>query len=271
MDGNIGKRDINPLFGLIGFPLGHSFSAGYFSDKFRKEHIDAMYRLFELKSLEELSSLLDSNRNLLGLNVTIPYKRQIFEYLDKISPEAKAIGAVNVLSVARDHGDSFKLTGYNSDWLGFKESIINLLDPGMERALVLGTGGASGAVAYALDSIGIKVTFVSRNKNKCRKPEGKPCITYSELNEDYIRNHLIIVNTTPLGMWPNVSQAPEIPYHALTSRHLCYDLVYNPEVTEFMKRAARHGAKIKNGLEMLHRQAEIAWSIWSRDFPQLFD
>lgn len=241
-------------YGLIGYPVKHSFSAVFFNDKFEKEGIDAHYSLFPLETVDMLPDLITSHPDLVGLNVTIPHKSAVMKYLDAVSDSAREIGAVNVIRVL-DGGK--RLEGYNSDAIGFRNSIAPLIRPYMKKALVLGTGGASKAVCHVLKELGLEVTLVSRKKS----PD---TITYQDLNEDIISSHLVIVNTTPLGTWPDTDAAPDIPYHLLTERHLCHDLVYNPEVTEFMRRSAKYGATVKNGLDMLHGQAVAAWEIWNR-------
>lgn len=248
--------------GLIGRKLGHSFSADYFTKKFREEGADGEYRLYPVQDIRELTELLDSHPDLNGLNVTIPYKETVIPLLDYISEDASAIGAVNVIDIRHDSEGNRFLYGYNSDWKGFSDSLLPLIDAEMQKAIVLGTGGASKAVGYALKRLGIEALLVSRN------PNGKTSdtIAYENLTPEIIRDHRIIVNTTPLGMFPDTATCPGIPYDALTERHLCYDLVYNPEETEFMKRASKYGAKVKNGLEMLHRQADISREIWKDHF-----
>lgn len=242
------------MYGLIGKKLGHSFSADFFNEKFRNEGLDEVYRLFPIPSVDDVTELIHSHPSLKGLNVTIPYKQQIVPLLDFVSEDAARIGAVNVVKVIKKW-DKIFLEGYNSDWIGFRDSLQPLLSPEMRKALVLGTGGASRAVAYALESLGITVTKVSREKK-----EGT--LLYDELTPDIIREHLIIVNTTPLGMWPDIDTGPPLPYNAMTPSHLCYDLVYNPDETLFMKKSNQYGAVVKNGLEMLHLQAIAAWNIW---------
>lgn len=244
------------LYGLIGFPLGHSFSQGYFNQKFEAENIDARYINFEIPEIDDLNNILARNPNLAGLNVTIPYKQQVIDKLDEMDPEAAEIGAVNVIKFIRRNGKLI-LKGYNSDIIGFRDSIAPLLTDHHTAALILGTGGASRAVSYALRSLGIETQLVSRSQTP-------GVITYSDLTPEIINRHKIIVNTTPLGMYPHVDECPDIPYHLLTSRHLCYDLLYNPDVTLFMKKSAEAGAEIKNGLEMLLLQAFAAWQIWQR-------
>lgn len=244
------------MFGLIGYPLGHSFSAKYFNEKFAKEGIDNCYKLFPIPTIGDLKEIINSNPTLHGLNVTIPYKEQVLPFLNHLSPDAEAIGAVNVIKIYYDkNGGTPALSGYNTDWKGFSLSLLPMLRGNVKSALVLGSGGASKAVCYALKQLGISPHLVSR----VTAPE---VLTYDDLNEQIIRDNLLIVNTTPLGMSPNIDSSPDIPYQYLTENHICYDLVYNPEITEFMKKSAQYGAQVKNGLEMLHRQAELSWEIW---------
>ena len=244
------------LYGLIGFPLGHSFSQDYFNQKFEAENIDARYINFEIPEISDLRNVLARNHNLNGVNVTIPYKQLVIPLLDEMDPEAAEIGAVNVIKFVRRNGRTI-LKGYNSDIIGFRDSIAPMLTEHHSHALVLGTGGASRAVSYALRSLGITPQLVSR-----RPAPG--VITYADINPDIIDSHKIIVNTTPLGMYPHVDECPDIPYNLLTTRHLCYDLLYNPDVTLFMKKSADAGAEVKNGLEMLLLQAFAAWHIWQK-------
>ncbi len=241
------------MYGLIGYPLGHSFSADFFNSKFKSEGIDEEYRLFPIQSVEYISTILKEHKDLKGLNVTIPYKEKIIPYLTDISEDAKRIGAVNVIKIS-DNGKTLK--GFNSDAIGFRNSISPLLKPHMKKALVLGTGGAARAVCHVLRELGIHVTQVSRNP-----VNGE--ISYNDISPDIMSSHNVIVNTTPLGMWPDIEKAPDIPYNLLTPLHLCYDLIYNPDETKFMKESKRNGAFVKNGLEMLHGQAVAAWEIWS--------
>lgn len=247
-------------FGLIGYPLKHSFSSKFFNEKFEKENIDAEYLNFEIEDIHELRRIIVFNPHLKGLNVTIPYKEAVIPFLDEIAPEAKDIGAVNVIKVERSFGNTYgyKLIGYNTDYIGFKNSIAPLIHPNLHQsALVLGTGGASKAVCKALDSLGIKWTYVSRTPKE-------NCYTYEMLTPQVIDKHKIIVNTTPLGTFPNVEEHPELPYSSLTPNHLLFDLVYNPSETSFLKKGKEMGASIKNGSEMLQLQALAAWEIWSK-------
>ena len=244
------------LYGLLGYPLGHSFSARYFADKFEREHIDAEYRNFEFDNIEKAMQHLMAQPNLIGFNVTIPYKQAVMPYLTSLSPEAEAIGAVNVVCAQHtDHG-KLVLHGCNSDVIGFSDSIRPLLRPEVhKRALVLGTGGASKAVMHGLKQMGIEPTYVSRTATLGR-------LTYEQLTPEVMNDYKVIVNCSPVGMYPKVDTCPAIPYELLTPDHLLYDLVYNPLETLFMKRGAAQGAVVKNGLEMLHLQADAAWQMW---------
>lgn len=244
------------MYGLIGKKINHSFSANYFNKKFKDEGIDEVYELFPLPSIEEFPALLESHPDLKGLNVTIPYKQEVIKYLDGLSEECRQIGAVNVIKFNRKD-DKLTLIGYNSDYIGFKDSLIPLITKDIKNALVLGTGGASKAVCYVLETLGINYKLVSRDPSKGD-------LTYSQLDKEIIENNLLIVNTTPLGMFPEIDSFPPIPYQFLTPRHVCYDLVYNPMETKFMKLSQAHGSKVKNGLEMLHLQAVGAWEIWNK-------
>ncbi|MBB3702689.1 shikimate dehydrogenase family protein [Alloprevotella rava] len=240
-------------YGLIGYPLEHSFSARFFSEKFEQEGIAAIYKNYEILRAEQLLDIIQDPQ-LRGLNVTIPYKQSVLPMLDRISEEAKAIGAVNVIRVSHD-ADGVHLYGYNSDVVGFSRSITPLLNPSHKQALILGTGGASKAVVYGLQQLGIASTFVSRSKKSGQ-------LTYEELSPAIMAAHTVIVNCSPVGMFPHIDEAPAIPYASLTPQHLLYDLVYNPEQTQFMTRGSARGAMVKNGLEMLHIQALVAWDFW---------
>ena len=243
------------LFGLVGYPLGHSFSESFFNNKFNSEGIDAQYLNFEIPNIDEFRNIINNNTNLRGLNVTIPYKEQVITYLDDIDITASEIGAVNVVKFIRN-GNNLILKGFNSDVIGFCNSLKPLLKPHHTHALVLGTGGAAKAIAHGLKSLGIEPIYVSRTKKN-------GVLTYNELTPEIIEKYQIIVNTTPAGMYPHVDTCPDIPYHLLTPQHLCYDVVYNPEVTLFMKKSQEQGAMVKNGLEMLILQALAAWEIWN--------
>ena len=241
-------------FGLIGFPLGHSFSKKYFTEKFLLEGIDARYDLYELKSLDEFAELKVSE-NLCGLNVTIPYKQQIIPFLDEMDETAAEIGAVNVIKFIRD-GNDLKLKGYNSDAIGFLQSIRPYLKPHHNKALILGTGGASRAFDYTLRKLGIETTFVSRTP-----AEGQ--LSYSDLSETVLNEYPIILNASPVGTFPDVERCPDIPYQYLTSRHLLFDAVYNPAETLFLQKGKAQGTTVLNGEGMLTGQAEAAWKIWN--------
>ena len=246
-------------YGLIGYPLGHSFSRKFFTEKFAKEGIDAQYLNFEIPSIEEFPNIIKNNPTLRGLNVTIPYKQQVMQYLDDISEEAKAIGAVNVVKCQLSTVNcQLHLTGYNSDVIGFVESIKPLLKPHHKKALILGTGGASKAIRYGLEKkLGMKTLFVSRSAR-----EGM--ITYEEVTAEVLKEYEVIVNCSPVGMYPHVDECPALPYEALNENNLLYDLVYNPLETLFMKKGAAQGATVKNGLEMLHLQAIASWEFWEK-------
>ncbi len=332
---------MNCEYGLLGYPLGHSFSRAYFNNKFATEGIDAEYLNFELQSVEELPQLLAEHPRLRGLNVTIPHKQAVIPLLDELSDEARAIGAVNVIRIERQESGSAKpyLKGFNSDVIGFVESIRPLLQPHHTRALVLGTGGASKAVCRGLEKLGIEWRYVSRKrqtatpapdspitapsaspkspitvpsaspdspitapsaspnnpitvpsaspegpltptapapdspitvpsaspKSPITVPSGSPegPLTYSDLTPSFIADYTVIVNCTPLGMFPRIDSSPELPYAALSKHHLLFDLVYNPGITQFMRQGRRFGATVKNGLEMLHLQADASWDFWN--------
>lgn len=243
-------------FGLIGYPLGHSFSKNFFNEKFHSENIDAEYLNFEIADIKELPKVLLSNPGLKGLNVTIPYKEQVIPYLNELDPDAAAIGAVNVIKIVQQKGKT-KLVGYNSDIIGFVQSIEPLLESQHKKALILGTGGASKAIFHGLKKLGIESKFVSRKAQK-------GMFTYEELTPEIMDEYKVIVNCTPVGMYPRADEYPDIPYDYLTPNHLLYDLLYNPDTTLFMKKGADKGAVVKNGLEMLLLQAFGAWDIWNR-------
>lgn len=231
-------------YGIIGKPVGHSWSGNYFNDKFVREGIEAEYKLYEAQRIEDVPALLNQ---LDGCNITIPYKQAVIPYLTAIDPVAQEIGAVNVVDKQGK--------GWNTDWIGFTDSLRPLLQPQDTQALVLGTGGAARAVLYALKQLGIQTTVISRTQTK-------DTITYNQLTEDMVRSHTIIVNCTPLGMSPHTDEYPDIPYSAVCSAHLLYDCIYNPEQTLFLQKGLAQGARIKNGLEMLHKQAEEAWKVF---------
>lgn len=243
-------------FGLIGYPLEHSFSPSFFSKKFEKENINARYDLFPIEDISDFPKILKNYPGLEGLNVTIPYKESIIPYLDDTSKEAKEIEAVNTIKITKKNSRSF-LKGFNTDVFGFYESLVNFLPTTTNiKALILGTGGAAKAVAWVLKKEGIRYNTVSRQSTLGD-------LNYNDLTGEIIKDHKLIINTTPLGMHPNTGQAPPIPYQHLTSHHFCYDLIYNPEKTTFLKESENQGAAIKNGLEMLQLQAEKSWEIWN--------
>ncbi|MDX2359824.1 MAG: shikimate dehydrogenase [Crocinitomicaceae bacterium] len=239
-------------FGLIGKTLGHSFSRTFFTDFFAQENIDASYSNIELSSIDEVDKVLSGNY--LGLNVTIPYKESIIPFLDELSDEAREIGAVNVVTFERG-----RHIGFNTDAYGFHQSIKPFLTNRHERAIVFGTGGASKAVAFALRSIGVDVIFVSRN------PVGENHFSYDEVNEHMLRACKLLVNTTPVGTFPNIDECIHIPFEYLSDEHLVVDLIYNPAMTKFLQMAQQNGATILNGESMLKQQALKAWKIWNKN------
>ena len=228
-------------YGLIGYPLGHSFSVGYFNEKFQNEGIDAEYVNFEIPQIDMLPEVIASNPDLVGLNVTIPYKEKVISYLDHVSPEARTIGAVNVIRVIHK-GKNVILKGYNSDVIGFTQSIEPRLEPYHKKALILGTGGASKAINYGLKSLGLETVFVSRF-------ERPGTIQYEKLTPEDIKEYNVIVNCTPCGMFPHTNKCPNLPYEAMDSHTLLYDLIYNPDETLFMYKVKQQGATVVNGLE----------------------
>ena len=242
-------------YGLIGFPLGHSFSRNFFNEKFENEGIKAKYINFEIPQIEDLPEILASNPELKGLNVTIPYKQKVMAYLDELSPEAKAIGAVNVIRVSHK-GKDVVLKGFNSDVIGFTRSIEPMLEPAHKKALILGTGGASKAIEYGLKTLGLETLFVSRTKKE-------NTITYEEVTHEIIKEYNVIVNCTPLGMYPKADTCPDIPYEAMDGHTILYDLIYNPDETLFLTKGAKYVATTKNGLEMLLLQAFASWEFWN--------
>ena len=243
-------------YGLIGNPLSHSFSADFFNEKFKRERMPETYSLFPLNSIEEIPILLSNHPSLKGLNVTLPFKEMVLPFLDEISPEAREIGAVNVIRIFHN-GDKIKLKGFNSDWIAFRDSLEPLLRDQDRNALILGTGGAAKAVAFALKSLDIKHHYVSRN------PKDN-YFSYDDLKYLDLSDFPVVINATPLGMFPETEKCPSIPYDGLSQKHLCYDLIYNPDKTLFLKKAEDAGARIKNGLEMLHRQALKSWEYWNQ-------
>lgn len=241
--------------GLIGKSLSHSFSKKYFEEKFKKENINASFRNFELNTISDFPEVVAQHPDLVGLSVTVPYKEQIIPYLDKLSPEAKEIGAVNCI-----HFLDGKSTGYNTDVFGFKTSIKPFLEPKHNRALIFGTGGSSKAVAYALKQIGVECFFVTSNEYK-KLPN---TFFYYELSPIIFSQFLLLVNCTPVGMFPDTTETLAIPFSYVTDQHLVYDLIYNPIETVFLENCKGKGATTINGLSMLHLQAEKAWEIWNQ-------
>lgn len=241
-------------YGIIGYPLGHSFSPGFFNEKFKNEGIDAVYERYELSQIDLLPEIIASNPELCGLNVTIPYKQQIMQYLDELSEEAREIGAVNVVKVTHN-GKNVHLKGFNSDVIGFSRSIEPLLEKHHKKALILGTGGAAQAIDYGLKQLGLETIKVSRYE----RPD---TIQYDKITPDVIKEYKVIINCTPIGMYPNTEECPNLPYEAMDSQHLLYDLIYNPDTTLFMQKGMERGAVVKNGLEMLLLQAYASWEFW---------
>lgn len=239
-------------FGLIGYPLGHSFSKKYFTEKFEKEGIkDCVFELFPIESIDRLPELINTYPDLKGLSVTIPYKQSVYKYLDAVNiPEG--INACNSIKI-----NNGKLTGYNTDYIGFERSFSELLRPHHRKALVLGNGGATEAVVYVLNKLNIEYRIVSR------KIHGASSLTYSDINESVIKDCTVIINSTPLGTYPDINTCADIPYQYLTSSHYLFDLVYNPSKTLFLQKGEEKGAAIKNGYDMLAIQAEASWTIWN--------
>ena len=239
------------LYGLIGYPLGHSFSKKYFTEKFEKEKLDCSYENYSIENITLLEKILQDNPGLLGLSVTIPYKEKVIPYLHEVAPDVAKIKACNSIRIRNG-----KLSGYNTDTIGFEQSLRIKLKPHHKSALILGTGGAARAVAWVLDKTGIPYTFVSRTP-------GEKAITYGDLDEKLIREHTLIVNASPVGMYPHSDKYPHIPYGGIGPHHFLFDLVYNPEKTIFLSRGEQRGADIQNGLDMLVNQAEASWKIWN--------
>ncbi|MGA9324762.1 MAG: shikimate dehydrogenase [Salegentibacter sp.] len=239
-------------YGLIGKNIDYSFSRTYFSEKFEREKISAEYRNFDLAEIDDFPKVFKTEENPGGYNVTIPYKQSIIPYLDRLDEDARLIGAVNTIKIE----DDFSLTGYNTDYYGFKESLKPFLKQEHTHALILGTGGASKAVAFALQQLGIEYKFVSRTA------DGEK-LSYEQLNEKLLQQYLLIINCTPLGTFPKTAQHPALPFQWIAEQHLVYDLIYNPTITALMKKASEKGATTVNGLRMLELQAEKAWAIWN--------
>lgn len=244
-------------YGLIGHPLGHSFSKQYFAEKFQTLGIQAQYLNFDLANIDELDGILQQHKDLRGFNVTIPYKQQVIAKLTSLSDEARAIGAVNTVRVIRSEA-GVRLEGHNTDAIGFAESIRPMLRKSYKRALVLGTGGASKAVAYSLKRLGLQPMLVSRHPK-----EGM--MGYEDITPDVLHTYNVVVNCTPIGMHPHTDESPKLPYQAMNGDTVAFDLVYNPIETQFLKLSKAAGAATKNGLEMLHLQAEASWKIWNEE------
>ena len=241
-------------FGLLGRNINYSFSKGYFTEKFNSEHFAGYtYENFDIQEISAFPEIIKNSPNLKGMNVTIPYKETVIPFLDKLYKKATLIGAVNTIKITKKG----KLKGYNTDYYGFKKSLKPLLLPHHKKALILGTGGASKGVAFALDELGIPYTFVSREAKE-------NSIDYSQINATSFDNYQIIINCTPVGTSPNIEAFPLIPYEFFTEKHIAYDLIYNPGETQFLKKAKERGATIKNGSDMLIFQAEKAWKVWTK-------
>lgn len=244
-------------FGLIGYPLGHSFSKKYFTEKFSEQHInDCTYDNYPLTDISQITDLIRDN-DLEGLNVTIPYKSSVIQFLDKIDPEAEAVGAVNVIKIKKT-ADKTELKGFNSDIKGILDTLTPVLNPEIKNALVLGTGGSSKAVRHVLAKINVHFLLISREKRSC-------CLTYSEIDSEILTNIQLIINTTPVGMYPDTNSKPDLRYDLLGNQHILFDLVYNPEFTAFLKMGKERGCTILSGLKMLYSQAERSWEIWNND------
>lgn len=242
------------IFGLIGRNINYSFSVAYFSDKFQKENItDALYKNFDIPDVTYFLQILKKHKDLKGLNVTIPYKQEIIPYLDKLSKKAEEVGAVNTIKITKNGN----LKGYNTDVYGFEKSLKPLLKPHHQKALVLGTGGASRAVVYVLVKLGLAYKIVSRNPEKDQ-------LSYADITQEVMQEYTVVINCTPLGTSPNVEQCPELNYDYFTDKHLAFDLIYNPAETTFLRKAKQQGASIQNGHQMLVYQAEKAWQIWNK-------
>lgn len=241
-------------YGLLGRNISYSFSKGHFTDKFNNENFEGCtYENFDIPEINFFPELIKNTTDLKGLNVTIPYKEEVIPFLDELSETAAEIGAVNTIKITKER----KLKGYNTDYYGFQKSLEPLLQPQHKKALILGTGGASKGVAFALKELGITYKFVSRKASE-------NAIDYSQINAETFNEYQIIINSTPVGTSPNVDAFPPIPYEFFTENHIAYDLIYNPAETQFLKKAKEKGAQIKNGLDMLIYQAEKAWEIWNK-------
>lgn len=248
------------VFGLIGYPLLHSFSKKYFIEKFENEKIqEVKYKNFSINSINLFKDILETEIDISGFNVTAPYKEQIIPYLDELDEVAKEIGAVNCIKIERQENNKKKLIGYNTDYYGFAESLKKHINSNIKQALIFGTGGAAKAVAYGLKTLNIEYTFVTSKKEKLNSNT----ISYDTLNLGIINKNLLLINATPLGIFPNINEKPNIPYNCITKEHFLFDLIYNPEETLFLKEGKNKGATIINGYEMLKFQAEKAWDIFN--------
>ena len=246
-------------YGLVGYKLDYSFSKNFFTEKFKNEkREDHEYINFEIDTINEFPGIFKKDKTIYGLNCTIPYKEQVIPFLDEIDPEAAAIGAINTIKPIRKKNQPLKLKGYNTDIYGFENSLKPLLKSYHQKALILGTGGASKAVKHILEKLNIEYLMATRKENP-----GAGKISYSQINKNIIEEFLLIINTTPLGTYPNVKNCADLPYDNLTKRHLLYDLVYNPKITAFMQHGIDKGATVINGLKMLHLQAIKSWEIWN--------
>jgi len=247
-------------YGLIGFPLTHSFSKRFFTEKFETEKIYSTYDNFEIDNISKFPDIIKNNSEVTGLNVTIPYKEQVIPFLDELNESAQEIGAVNTVKITRS-GSNIHLKGFNTDTYGFENSLKPLLKPHHKKALILGTGGASKALKYVLTKLGIE--FISASIEELKKNE----IRYEDIDEEMMKDRLLIINATPLGTYPKTEAFPNIPYQFITEKHLLFDLVYNPEVTQFMAKGMQNGAAVKNGYEMLLNQAIKSYEIWNEETP----
>ncbi len=243
-------------YGILGYPLAHSFSKRFFTEKFEREKVDAAYENFEIDNISKFPKIITENPNLIGLNVTIPYKEQVIPYLNELEDAAREVGAVNTIKISRTETEVY-LKGFNTDTHGFENSLKPLLKPQHSKALILGTGGASKAVKYVLSKLGID--FISASIEELKENE----IRYEEIDSRIMTERLLIINATPLGTFPDVDTSPKIPYELITENHLLFDLVYNPETTKFMKMGLKKGATVKNGNEMLQLQALKSYKIWN--------
>ncbi len=253
------------VFGLIGYPLAHSFSEKYFTDKFNREQIiNCVYKNFELTNIHQLKNIISNNPDLSGLNVTLPYKTAVIPFLNEISPEAQKIGAVNTIKI-ETIGDKKILKGFNTDVFGFEQSLLPLLKPFHQNAIILGAGGAALAVAFVLSKLQINYLVVVRNKPSANETIFPNTMLFDELSENLLQQQQLIINTTPLGTYPNIDSFPPLPYTAIANGAIAFDLVYNPDETLFLSKAKEQGAVIKSGSEMLQLQAEKAWQIWNQN------